>query len=59
MIRIISLIVIVVLVISGGFWVFNKVFENLPSKSLILILITGVILGVAGTYVFLYTINHY
>jgi predicted metal-binding membrane protein len=52
MIRIISLIVIVVLVISGGFWVFNKVFENLPSKSLILILITGVILGVAGTYVF-------
>ena len=52
MIRIVSLIVIVVLVISGGFWVFNKVFEKLPSKSIIVILSSGVILGVVSTFVF-------
>ena len=52
MIRIVSLIIIVVLVISGGFWVFNKVFEKLPSKSIIVILSSGVILGVVGTFVF-------
>ena len=52
MIRIVSLIIIVVLVISGGFWVFNKVFEKLPSKSIIVILSSGVILGVVSTFVF-------
>tara|TARA_B100001758_G_scaffold111195_1_gene95280 strand:- start:912 stop:1193 length:282 start_codon:yes stop_codon:yes gene_type:complete len=52
MIRIVSLIIIVVLVISGGFWVFNKAFEKLPSKSIIVILSSGVILGVVGTFVF-------
>jgi hypothetical protein len=52
MIRILSLIVIVVLVISGGVWIFNKAFEKLPSKSLIVILSSGIALGVVGTFVF-------
>jgi len=53
MIRVISLIIIVALIISGAFWLFNKIFEQLPSKSLVIVLSSGVILGIVSTFVFL------
>ena len=52
MVRIVILIVIVFAAISGVFFLINKTFERVPFKSLLAILIFGIVIGVIVSFVF-------
>jgi len=52
MVRIVILIVIVFAAISGVFFLINKTFERVPFKSLLTILIIGIVIGVIVSFVF-------
>ena len=52
MVRIVILIVIVFAAISGVFFLINKTFERVPFKSLLTILIFGIVIGVIVSFVF-------